>query len=74
VTNGDLTVRFFLRDGDEVGELADALNVCLESLGGKIESTQKLADTLESCLSGNEGDEIKGLVMKIKENLKQFKV
>jgi methyl-accepting chemotaxis protein len=74
VANGDLTVRFYLRNGDEVGELADAVNVCLESLGKKIESTQKLADDLESRLSGTEGDEIKGLVMKINSNLKQFKV
>jgi methyl-accepting chemotaxis protein len=74
VANGDLTVRFILRNGDEVGELADAVNVCLESLGGKIKTTQKLADDLESCLSGKEGDDIKGLVIKIKENLMQFKV
>lgn len=74
VANGDLTVRFILRNGDEVGELAAAVNVCLENLGKKIETTQKLADDLESRLSGNEGDEIKGLVMQIKDNLKQFRV
>lgn len=74
VANGDLTVRFNLRNGDEVGELADAVNTCLENLGQKIETTQKLADDLESHLSGNESDEIKSLVMKIKENLKQFRV
>lgn len=74
VANGDLTVRFILRKGDEIGELADAVNLCLENLGKKIESTQKLTDDLESRLSGTEGDEIKGLVMKIKENLMQFKV
>ncbi len=74
VANGDLTVRFVLRKGDEVGELADAVNVCLENLGQKIENTQKLADDLESRLSGKESDEIRSLVMKIKENLKQFRV
>lgn len=74
VANGDLTVRFILRKGDEIGELADAVNLCLENLGKKIESTQKLTDDLESRLSGTEGDEIKGLVIKIKENLMQFKV
>ncbi|RJR17069.1 MAG: methyl-accepting chemotaxis protein [Nitrospiraceae bacterium] len=74
VANGDLTVRFILRTGDEVGELADAVNHCLDSLGKKIETTQKLTNELESRLSGNEGDEIKGLVVKIKDNLKQFKV
>jgi len=74
VANGDLTVRFILRKGDEMGELADAVNFCLESLGKKIETAQKLADDLESGLADPKGDEIKGLAVKIKENLKQFRV
>ncbi len=74
LANGDLTVRFILRKGDEMGELADALNLCLESIGKKIEATQKLADDLESRLADAKGEEIKGLVVKIQENLQQFRV
>lgn len=74
MANGDFSLRFMLRKGDEVGDLAAAVNICLESLGQRIEITQKLADDLESRLSGDERDEIKALVIKIKDNLKQFKV
>jgi methyl-accepting chemotaxis protein len=74
VMNGDLTVRFILRKGDEVGELANAINSCLEGLGHRIEAIQKLADDLDSRLSDTKDEEIRGLVMKIKENLKPFRV
>lgn len=74
VANGDFTVRFYLRKGDEVGELANAVNFCMESLGQKIEATQKMADDLESRLAGANDKDIKELAAKINKNLKQFKV
>ncbi|MBI5666335.1 MAG: methyl-accepting chemotaxis protein [Nitrospirae bacterium] len=74
VANGDFSVRFYLRKGDEVGELANAVNICLESLGQKIETTQKMADDLEARLAGVNDNDIKALVAKINNNLKQFKV
>jgi methyl-accepting chemotaxis protein len=77
VVNGDLTVRFTLRKGDELGELADALNKCLENTAQKIAAAQKMAEDLESCISDKshpDNKNIEGIAMKLNEQLKQFKV
>ena len=74
---GNLAVRFTLRKGDELSELAETVNACFESLGQKIKTTQKLASDLDSRLSDTKGFDnngVKDLVVKINENLKQFKV
>ncbi|MBI4683050.1 MAG: methyl-accepting chemotaxis protein [Nitrospirae bacterium] len=77
VAGGDLTARIILRKGDELSDLAEAVNVCLENFRQRIEITQKLAGDLDSRLTDTKGLEnsgVKDLVMKINENLKQFKV
>ncbi len=77
VAKGNLTVRFILRKGDEMGELAESINYCLESLGKKIETTQKLANDLEARMSQTEETDrrdMQDLVKKIKESLMHFTV
>lgn len=77
VVNGDLTVRIKLRKGDELGELADVLNTCLENTARKIAASGKLAEDLESRLSKrNDPDcnDMKEIAMKLNEQLRQFKV
>jgi methyl-accepting chemotaxis protein len=77
VNKGDLTVRFKLRKGDELGDLADSLNVCLETLRQKIGIAKKSAEDLEPVISGmkgTEGKDVNRLVKEINENLRYFKV
>ena len=77
IAEGDLTAKIKLRKGDEHSDLADAVNVCLDNFRQKIETTQKLANDLESRLSvikGSDNKDVEDLVVKINENLKQFKV
>jgi methyl-accepting chemotaxis protein len=77
VIHGDFTVRFTLRKGDELGELAEVLNTCLENNAKKIAAAQKMADELESRISDKnhpDGKNIEGIAVKLNEQLKQFKV
>jgi len=77
VAGGDLTARIKLRKGDELGDLAEAVNLCLDNFRQKIEITQKRSEDLKSRISdakGQDNNGVKDLVMKINENLKQFKV
>ncbi len=77
VAGGDLTARIILRKGDELSDLAETVNVCLENFRQRIETTQKLANDLESRISDTKGldnKDVEYLIMKINENLKQFKV
>jgi methyl-accepting chemotaxis protein len=77
VSEGDLTVRVKLRKGDEMGDLAEALNSCLERLGQRISSINKSMDHLESAITDAEGIDIKSFkdhVLKIKESLNEFRV
>jgi methyl-accepting chemotaxis protein len=74
---GDLTVRFTLRPGDEVKDLADAVNSCLETLGRKVAKVRKSAEELDAAMKDKDraGDSAaKEIIKKIKEELNQFKV
>ncbi|MBI5875009.1 MAG: HAMP domain-containing protein [Deltaproteobacteria bacterium] len=80
VGDGDLTVKFSLRKGDEVGELADALNIMIEKLKLKIGKIKAASDELVS-LSGNAnkgGEEhikkLSELTKKIEEAVKEFRL
>lgn len=46
VSGGDLTVRFSIRKGDEVGDLADALNTMVEGLRLKMVKIKKVSHEL----------------------------
>lgn len=77
VVNGDFTVRFTLRKGDELGEVADALNTCVENTAMKIAAARKLAEDLQARISDRndpDGKDIEGIAVKLNEQLNQFKV
>ena len=77
VGEGDLTIRFILRPGDEVFDLADSVNTGLDNLGQKISSLKESVNNLESVIEGDKGketQEVTVLVRKIKEDLNHFKV
>jgi len=77
VGEGDLTVRFVLRPGDEVRDLADSINTCLDHLGTKISEMKKSVNDLETVVKDTHGeaaDNSIALIKKIKEELEQFKV
>ena len=77
VAEGDLTVRFTLRKGDELGDLAESINFCMDSLSRKIEQINKSADDLESAAvnpGGLEKSDFEHRLAKLNENLRQFKV
>ncbi|GBD95746.1 MAG TPA: methyl-accepting chemotaxis protein [Nitrospirae bacterium] len=77
LAKGDLTLKFHLRKGDEVDELAEAVNICVANWKKKIETIKKSAEDLEAALRGSEGTEnnnVKELVVRLNENLRQFKV
>jgi methyl-accepting chemotaxis protein len=73
VGEGDLSVRFRLRDGDEVGNLAEAVNVSLEHLGTKIGMLKQKAEKLEASAKGK-NEEALALAKEINEILKGFKI
>lgn len=80
VGEGDLTVKFSLRKGDEIIELADALNIMIEKLKLKIGRIKAASDELAS-LSGNVnkgGEEhvkkLSELTKKIQEAVKEFRL
>lgn len=77
LAKGDLTVKFNLRKGDEVNDLAEAANICVANLKRKIETIKRSAADIEAAVRGPEGTEnnnLKELVVKLNESLSQFKV
>lgn len=77
--NGDLTVKFFVRKGDEIGELADALNIMMGKLRLKIGNIKKASDELASCCGNvNKGDEHMKKILDVQRELekaiKEFKL
>jgi len=73
VAEGDLTVRFNLRKGDEVSDLANALNISLEKIGNSIREMKDTAAKLDSVTSDND-PEIKELVNDLNRELRGFKI
>ncbi len=77
IGNGDLTVRFNLRKGDEVGDLAAALNETLEKLSSRIEYIKAPLEELESSTARGKNcsqEELRRLVKKIGEGVSEFKI
>ena len=77
LANGDLTVRFHLRKGDEVDDLAEAVNICVENWKEKIETIKRSAEDIEAALTESNGtgnNNAKKLLLKLRENLGQFKI
>lgn len=86
VGGGDLTVRFHPRKGDEGREFADAVNVTVEKLRGKMIDIEKSASELErlimSLIEGGRngglipdaGEKLTELTRELKTSIKQFKL
>src|SRR3972149_5545756 len=79
VGEGDLSIKFGVRKGDEVGELADALNVMVEKLKLKIGKIKTAADDLSSQARNlNKGDEslrkIIEIAKRLEEAVREFKL
>lgn len=73
VGGGDLTVRFHPRKGDEGGEFADAVNVTVEKLRGKMMDIENRASELEGLvMSLTEGGKNGGLTPDAGERLTEL--
>jgi len=53
IGNGDMTVRFYLREGDELKDLAEALNMAIERIGSKIRDIESVSNDLSRLTSRN---------------------
>lgn len=86
VGEGDLTVQFHPRKGDEVRELADVLNVTVEKLRGRVMEIEKRASELEGLVMGlteggkngvlapDAGEKLTGLTKALRTSIKHFKI
>ncbi len=77
ISTGDLTVKVTLRKGDDVTNLANALNETISTLRGKVENVSRPALELQSRLNTMDGKadtEIAALSKQINEALKGFKI
>jgi len=75
VGGGNLKVVFFVRKGDEVGELANALNIMVDKLKTKIlmiKASQEELSTLLRKTEGNQG--VVHAVKKMEDAVKEFKL
>jgi methyl-accepting chemotaxis protein len=79
VSEGNLAVRFSVRKGDEVGELAEALNIMITKLRLKLGKIKAATDELAVCSNSlNKGDEhIKKILdaqKRLEEAVKEFQL
>ncbi len=76
VGTGDLTVRFILRKGDEVHDLAKAINASLDMLGTKVKTMKERAETISDLLQREEVDldELRKEFGELKKTLDEFRV
>ena len=72
---GDLRVKFILRKGDEVQDLADAINTTIEQLREKIERVNDVVDRIDGAIKNKaDDDELEKLVRELKEAINVFKL
>ncbi len=78
VGGGDLTVRFVLRKGDEVHDLANAINTTLDMLSQKVKNIKEPLEKLDSLLTEEKEhldyEKIHALVKEAKKASDEFKV
>lgn len=79
VGEGDLSVRFILRRGDEVEELADALNVTIEKLGERLKRVKSVSEKLSSLAGTKKQEElspesVSEIAKEMEEAVKEFKL
>ncbi|MBI3584842.1 MAG: methyl-accepting chemotaxis protein [Nitrospinae bacterium] len=76
IGEGDLTIRFKLRNGDQVKELAESLNIMLEKLNLKIRDIKTISNDLSLLSSAKENlpiEELKVIQEKLAEAVQKFK-
>ncbi len=79
VGNGNFTVKFTVRDGDELRDLADALNIMLDRLKDKVGRVNEAATELqhkaqEMAKKDPSSEEAAELAHRLKEALKGFRL
>lgn len=77
ISKGDLTVKMILRKGDDVTDLAEAINMTIGKLRHKVEKISKPAGELDARIKAMEGKadkEVEKLSAKINEALREFKL
>ena len=76
VAEGNLSIKYEVRGSDELSDLANALNISTEKLGGRISKIRENAEKLESTLASQENPDstAKELAKKINEQLSDFKL
>lgn len=79
VGEGDLTVRFSVRKGDELGELAQALNIMIEKLRLRLGRIKTASDELAVCSNNvNKGEghlkKILDAQKRLEEAVKEFQL
>ncbi|MBI5748583.1 MAG: methyl-accepting chemotaxis protein [Nitrospinae bacterium] len=76
IGEGDLTIRFKLRNGDQVKELAESLNIMLEKLNFKMRDIKTISNDLSLLSSANENlpiEELKLIQERLAEAVQKFK-
>ena len=66
IGNGDLKKKIKLRKGDEVGELADSINIMVEGLRAKIKKMGDISGHIDELVAQAPGKNIDDIVQKIK--------
>ena len=75
VGEGNFKAKFSVRSGDEVGELAEALNIMVEKLRLKVERVKAASGEVARTSKQNEGNkEARRAAEKLEEAVKEFTV
>lgn len=77
VGEGDLTVRYRLRKGDELKDLADTLNIVLEKISLRVKDIDSASVELSQLISENDNRNLKGLKeagKRLTQAVKKFKI
>ncbi len=75
VGEGNFKAKFSVRNGDEVGELAEALNIMVEKLRLKVERVKAASGEVARTSKQNEGNkEARRAAEKLEEAVKEFTV
>ena len=77
VGEGDLTLRYRLRKGDELKDLAETLNIVLDKIGLRVKDIESASVELSQLISENDNRNIKGLKevgKRLTQAVKKFKI
>ena len=66
IGNGDLKKKIKIRKGDEVGDLADSMNIMVEGLRAKIKKMGNISGHIDELVAQASGENIDDIVKKIK--------